>query len=581
MGRLPGLLAVPRLLRHYGATAVGLQADDEMVFDAPDPRVRAACDAVRQGRYAPAEELLAATRREADWDDRTEAARALADVLLAGPGQLEDWSARKPGDRDLALVRAEAAVARAWSVRTGARASEVSAEQFAGFRALLADAVPVLEEAVALNQGDPTPWAAVLAHDTGAAASREDFEEHLANALSIDPHNWVAHARAVQFLAAKWYGSHEEMFAYAESVAAASPEGHRLRGLPVVALSELILDEKLDGGAATKYGPIGKDRVDAAIAAARALSTAHPAGDPHVAGVRNHLAWAMIRDGRPAGEILDVFRAVGRHVTAFPWAYLGGLPAFLEYRNGVRAQVAQNTPFFGGTVTPPEAAVTATAADAGGARRELALVPATVAQVAEAVLLTGVAYRMAPLSGTGITLVETAPSQEPDVGGRGGRRGLRRALLGEGGLVRLARSFTTGEPWPVLVVSRYVDRYGLSLVRDRKVLATHLWQGPEGIPAQQEAAETAALLSSAFAKADERLVTAALRDPGTDRAPLDAALAALGLPTLPAEYGEGYEILAGVPKARVVAKRSLRAALRESLRDDPADSSRELPPLGL
>lgn len=578
MGRLPDLLGFPRLLRHYAATAVGLPADDEMAFDAPEPRVRAACDALRQGRYAPAEELLAVTRAESDWATRADAARALAEALLDSPGQLDDWCARKPRDRDLALVRAEAAVAHAWSVRTGARASEVSAEQFAGFRALLADAVPVLEEAVALNQGDPTPWVAVLRHDTGAAASREDFEDHLASALAMDPHNWAVHARAVQFLAAKWYGSHEEMFAYAERVAAACPEGHHLRGLPVVALSELVLDERLDGDAATKYGPIGQDRVDAAIAAARALSAARPAGDPQPACVLNHLAWAMIRDGRPATEILDAFRAIGRHVTALPWDYLGGLPTFLELRRGVRAQVARDTPFFGGTVPSPQTATTV--ADAGGARRELALVPATAAQVARAVLLTGVAYRTAPL-GKGITLLETAPSQEPDAKGRGGRRGLRRALLGEGDLERLARSFTTGEPWPVLVVSRYVDRYGLILVRDRKVLASHFWQGPEGIPARQETAETAAALTSAFPEADERLVAAALRDPGTDRAPLDAALAALRLPALPAEYGEGYEILADVPEAQVVAKRSLRAALRESLRDGPSDASRELPPLGL
>ncbi|WOX25877.1 hypothetical protein [Streptomyces solicathayae] len=580
MGRLPGLLGIPRLLRHIGATGAGLPADDELEFDAPDPRVRAACEAVREGRFGPAEELLAATREAADWGLRTRAARALAEVLLDGPGRIEAWSERRPGDRDVAIVRAEAAVAQAWAVRTGARASEVSAEQFEGFRALLTDAVPVLDEAVALNEGDPTPWVTVLAHDTGSAAPLEDFQDHLAGALALDPHNWAAHARAVQFLAAKWYGSHEEMFAHAERAAAASPPGHPLRGLPVVALSELALDERLDGDAATKYGPLSQRRVDAAVAAARALSESRPAGDPELAVVRNHLVWALIRDGRPAVEILDAFRAVGRHVTPYPWSYLGGLSVFTEFRSGVRAQVAQETPFFGGTVGPPRP--DEAAADAGGARRELALVPTTVAQVTEAVLLTGVTYRMAPLKGrTSVTVVETAPSQEPRTGKRGRRPGLRRALLGEGDLVRLARSFTTGEPWPVLVVSRFADRYGLSLVRDRTVVATHYWQGPDGIPTQEEAAGTAAALVSAFRKADERQVAAALRDPGTDRAPVDAALAALRLPALPEGYGERYEVLADDPRAKLVTKRSLRAALRESLRDDPADPARELPPLGL
>ncbi|WP_406859336.1 hypothetical protein ABZO31_03135 [Streptomyces sp. HUAS MG47] len=577
MSRLSGLLGLPRMLRHLGATGAGLPADDEVEFDAPDPRVRAACEAVRLGRFAPAEELLAETRAEGLWDLRGAAANALAETLLESPGRLEDWWARRPGDRDVALVRAEAAIERAWAVRTDARAAHVSAGQFAAFRALLADAVPVLEEAVSLNQGDPTPWATVLTHDMGTRAPREDFEDHLASALALDPHNWSAHARAVQYLAAKWYGSHEEMFAFAERAAAASPAGHRLRGLPVVALSELALDESIDGEA-TKYGPLSRDRVDRAIAEARVLSATGPAGERRLAGVRNHLAWAMIRDGRPDAEILEVFRAIGRHATSHPWAYLGGTDTFLQFRTGVRAGVALNTPFFGGTVTPPGPGPVDPSLHAGGARRELALVPATMRQVTEAVALTGVTYRMAPLLGTGITLVEPAPSQEP-AGGK--RSGLRRTLLGEGDLVRLTRTFTTGESWPVLVVSLVSDRYGLSLVRDREVVTGHSWQGPDGIPTQDEADATAAALVAAFPKGDRRRVTAALRAPGRDRGPLDAALAALGLPALPEAYGEGYEILADVPEARVVARRGLRAALGDSLRGDPADPKAELPPLGL
>ncbi|MFG2331544.1 hypothetical protein ACGFMM_18155 [Streptomyces sp. NPDC048604] len=579
MPRLPGLLGLPRMLRHFGATGAGLPADDEVEFDAPDPQVRAACEAVRRGRFEPAEELLAQTRAEGRWDVRGAAARDLAETLLESPGRLEDWWARRPGDRDVALVRAEAAVAQAWAVRTGARAAQVSAEQFAGFRALLADAVPVLEEAVALNQGDPTPWAAVLAHDTGASAPRETFDDHLASALALDPYNWAAHARAVQYLAAKWHGSHEEMFAFAERAAAASPAGHPLRGLPVVALSELALDESLDGDETTKYGPLAQDRVDRAVAEARALSATRPAGDRRLAAVRNHLAWALIRDGRPAAEILEVFRAIGRHATGHPWAYLGGPAAFFEFRTGARGQVAQDTPFFGGTVSPPEP--DAAAVDAGGARHELALVPATMREVTEAVALTGVTYRMAPLLGTGITLVEPAPSQEPAAGKRGGRSGLRRTLLGEGDLVRLARSFTTGEPWPVLVVSRVAGRYGLSLVHKRALVAGHYWHGADGIPAQDEADQAAAALVAAFPKGDRQRVTAALRAPDTDRGPLDAALAALRLPALPEAYGERYEILADVPKARLVARRTLRAALKDSLREDATDPKSELPPLGL
>ncbi|MFH8616372.1 hypothetical protein ACH4E8_15020 [Streptomyces sp. NPDC017979] len=576
MGRLFQLLSLPRMVRHLDATAVGLPVDDEIRFDALEPRVERACAMARQGSFGPAKELLVAARETADWWLRRQASRELGETALTSPAWLEEWHEESPGDPDLALVRAEFAVAQAWDVRTTARASQVALEQFKGFHALLQDALPVLERAVELNPEDPTPWAVVLQHDLGSGAPRELFEEHLREALDRDPHNWSAHAVAVQFLAAKWYGSHEEMFAFAERAAAQCPDDGPLRGLPVVALSELMLDDELPDEPGLRYGPIGQDRVDAAIAAALELSATRPQGEPRIALVRNHLAWALIRDERPAPEVLDVFRAVGTGATTYPWAYTGeGASIFFSYRLQARTRVAQATPFFRGTVPLPagarDGAGSAGGPDAGdgptsrqtaaGARRELALVPAPIAQVADAVSLTGVTYRMAPLVRAGCTLVEVAPSQE-STGNTGKPSGLRRTLLGEGDLVRLAKTFSTAQPWPVLVVSRVDGAYGISLVRERKIVTVHFWRGAEGAPPHAEATETATALVAAFPEGDVKQVTAALRDPGDGRGPLDSALAALRLPGLPEGYGEGFEVLAEAPQVRLVEKRSLMSSLR-------------------
>lgn len=567
-------LTIPRLLRHMAATGAGLPADDALVFDAVEQELKAACSALGRGEAEPARRLLAATRETRDWKRRSSCVWELAERALHNPEWLDRWHEQRPDDPDMALVRAALAVERAWAVRTGARARDVTAEQFQAFRALLDDALPVIDTAIALNPGDPVPWAVSVQQGVGAAAPRHVFEERLARALACDPHNLSAHSVAVQYLAKKWYGSHEEMLAFAERAAADAPDGHPLRGLPVMALAELLTDDELAReGRRKKYGPIAVERVAAAIDAALQLSAAYPADEPRLAQVRNHLAWAMIRDGRPPADILEVFRSIGRGATSRPWSYLGGDPAaqFRHFRRGVRGQVARATPFFGAVPTPTPVSDAVNDPLAAGPRCEVALVPASVAAVTEAVLLTGTSYRMQRTTGRGTcTLVETAPSQDPSSSRSRKKRGpgLRATLLGEGDLVRLAASFSYQQPWPVLVVSQVGDEYSLTLLRNKKTLAQHFWSGPENVPPLEQATAVAQALIEAFGVHDPRPLSMLLRDPGDDgRALAAAVLNALGLPGLPAGFGDRPEVLADLPGVSVVRKRSLLAAMRESLKD--------------
>ncbi|MFJ5265667.1 hypothetical protein ACIQAC_34935 [Streptomyces sp. NPDC088387] len=586
------------MLRHFAATGDGLPPDGAVEVDAPDAGLRVALSAARSGDWEPAAESLARTRADRDWDRRGQYSAGLAELALHHTGWFDEWRRARPGDPDAALVAAELEIGRAWEIRTAARARYVSQEQFQAFHTVLRDAVPVLRVAADLNFEDPVPWRVFISLAMGLGAPRDVFDEYLARGRAADPYHVGLHARAVQYLAQKWYGSHAEMFAFAESAAAAAPEGSPLRGLPLYAVTEYALEHKAGIG----KGPVAWSRIEGLVEAGLELSARFEPHDRRAAGFRNHLALALIRSDREA-EALDVFRLIGTDARTFPWAYLGdSREMFLLMRQGVRAHVARRTPYFGGSVpasatngpspttdpstattspatTPPATTspvTTSLAATPPAAAPAVAHVRAPLREVREAVLITGTTMRLAPAPGGG-TFVETAPSADPP----GRRKGMRTTLLGEGALPRLATTFSRGEKWPVLVVTKEGADYTLQLYRDGRLVTAHVWWAdPAEMPTQQQAAERASALTTAYGKPDHRPLAAALRGTGDPRHHLDETFTALGLPPLPAGFGHQPEPLSEARGAQLVERRSFLRAIKESLSSESdGTSGGELPPL--
>ncbi|MFJ9968306.1 hypothetical protein [Streptomyces avermitilis] len=570
------MFALPRMLRHFAATGEGLPPDGAVEVDAPDSDVRAVLSAARSGAWEPAAELLAQTRTARDWERRGQYSASLAELALHHTGWFGDWRQEQPGDPDLALVAAEWEIGRAWEIRTAARARHVSQEQFQAFQAVLRDAEPVLRTAADLNPGDPVPWRILIAHAMGLGAPRKVFDEYLTRGREADPHHVGLHTRAVQYLAQKWYGSHAEMFGFAESAAAAAPEGSPLRGLPLHAVTEYALEHEAGIG----QGPVAWSRIEGLVEAGLELSAAYEPGDRRAADFRNHLALALIRSGREA-EALEVFRLIGTDARTFPWAYLGDpRENYLLMRQGVRAHVARRTPYFGGSVPAPAIGGPSGTAATGevappAAAMAVALVGAPLRDVREAILITGTTMRLVPAPAGG-TFVEIAPDPP------GSRKGMRGTLLGEGGLPRLAGTFSRGEKWPVLVAVKEGADYTLHLYRDGRLVAAHAWWADpaEMATQEEEAAERATALGAAYRMTDHRPLATVLRGTGDPRQHLDEAFAALGLPLLPAAFGHRPEPLAEVPGAQLVERRSFFRAIKESLSSESDGASGgELPPL--
>ncbi|MEK8144530.1 hypothetical protein NKH18_30950 [Streptomyces sp. M10(2022)] len=161
----------------------------------------------------------------------------------------------------------------AWKIRTGARAEDVEQDQFQAFFALLDDAVPVIRAAAELNPG-PRPWRIALTHARGSRAPRDVFDAYRAEADARDPHHFGCHEQALQYLCDKWYGSHEEMFAYAEDAAETAPPGSMLHALPLQAVVEYQLLSGDEPAAPDPYAP----RIEAALTRALELSGTYARG---------------------------------------------------------------------------------------------------------------------------------------------------------------------------------------------------------------------------------------------------------------------------------------------------------------
>ncbi|MBB4893183.1 hypothetical protein FHS39_002214 [Streptomyces olivoverticillatus] len=541
------LLNLPRTLRHASALSVSLPPAEAVVVDAPDAPLRAALTAAASGGFGPARELLAATRQDMQWERRSGYVAALAEFALHNPGWLDAWLADEPENPDAVLVKADLCIDQAWEVRSAARANAVSRDQFQGFFALLQDAAPVIGAAIELNPADPVPWRIALTHALGTQASREVFDSYWEEAVARAPHHFGCHSVALQYLCEKWYGSHEEMFAFAENAAEQALPGSKLHALPLKAAVEYLV--VASAGTREKDpsdGTVPQARIDAAIRRAQELSAHYEAGDPEIAPVRNDLALMLLLHERWS-ESLEQFRAIGVHATEFPWVYFGDpRKEFLDFRTGVRVHVARNTPFFSRPPQPEPAAPTAGAG--GGTEAEhssLAVVSAPFDTVADATF-SGPPLRLATSADGWTTLVEVALHPDP------ARRG---PLLAQGGLVREAGVFTTSEWWPALILHRAGDRRGFTLIRRGKHMAEHHWDPAAPVPGLDEVTATARAVAEVYQLDDIRPLTTVLRGTDDPAGRQAALLAALRLPPVPEAFATRAEALTDLPGARILARR--------------------------
>jgi hypothetical protein len=289
-------------------------------------------DAIRTGDWPSAQEALLALPP----DEMGYALEMLADV--DGVEQLLEAAVeQEPGSACARTALARRYIAIAWQVRSGARAENVSREQFEGFRSWLVPAEQQLVEACAVDGRFAPAWAARVhtarALEVGPAEARRRFDR----VRAISPNDYPAQVHMLEYVLPKWAGSDAEARAFAEESASEAPPGSHSGAL--IAIYHLERWLELDGGdPGAAYMTDAAVVDDLVLAAERSVRHADYAGGP--IGIQAHSAFAMAfwLASQP-DEAAVHFAALDSRATEFPWQYAFDEP---EGVADVRARVQRS-----------------------------------------------------------------------------------------------------------------------------------------------------------------------------------------------------------------------------------------------
>jgi len=250
-----------------------------------------------------------------------------------------EWIAAEPHSTLPLLVRGAHAVYWAWEARGGARASQTREEQFREFFKRLKLAENCLDEVVDRDPDDTTAWTFLVTSARGRQVDRAEVQRRFDEVVRRHPYHRIAHEQMLQYLCRKWFGSDEEMYAFARAAAAKAPAGSPLGKLVAVAHVEKWLD--LPGGEDVTY--MTQPEVRAELRAAADQSVRHPYFQrrPGWPVVHNVFAFAFVCAGEWA-LAAEQFDVIGDRVTEWPWQYFraDAVSAFTE----LRADAYRNRP---------------------------------------------------------------------------------------------------------------------------------------------------------------------------------------------------------------------------------------------
>ncbi|GAA3943599.1 DUF4034 domain-containing protein [Actinoplanes auranticolor] len=298
--------------RKRGPAAAGLTIDPAN----GDPQVRALMTAVATRERSTIRAIL-----DGAPDPDTQ---AYLMEYAAGVDGVQDWIgewiAAEPHATLPLLLKGCHGVFWAWEARGGARAEHTREEQFREFHRRLRIAENPLDEVADRDPDNVTAWTWLVTSARGRQVAPDEAAARFAEVVKRHPAHVVAHEQHLQYLCAKWFGSDEQMFAFAREAAAAAPVGSLVPEILVVAHIEKWLS--LPRGEDDAYLRSAPVRADMLAAVQKSLF--HPAFTAGVGWFPRANSFAMGLE--KAGELeaaARVFDMIGDRVTEWPWSYSG------------------------------------------------------------------------------------------------------------------------------------------------------------------------------------------------------------------------------------------------------------------
>jgi hypothetical protein len=227
---------------------------------------------------------------------------------------------RRPEDPLARALSGARHVAWAWEARTGARASQVSREQFQLFHDRLRLAEEHLYAAVELDPESAAPWYSLVTASRGLQHGQDVTRRRFEAGVRRAPTSLWLHAAMLQQVCAKWGGSHEEMHGFARESLAQAPPGSGLGALTAYAHGEHWLDLPQAERAAYIRNPDVIDELRRAAAASVLHPDYAPTESPYPALNAFAMAFWLAGDLTSARPL---FERIGDHPTRSPWGFYG------------------------------------------------------------------------------------------------------------------------------------------------------------------------------------------------------------------------------------------------------------------
>jgi hypothetical protein len=150
---------------------------------------------------------------------------------------LEHYAEQSPNSYLPSLAKADFYINYAWQARGSGYANTVSREAWAKCYERLEIAEKALLSAYELNPTDPRAPSELIITTRSLSNEREEVEKWFQTAIAIDPRYYRPYTNKLNYLMPKWYGSKEEMFAFARQCSEIAPEESRV-GLIVLGAHE-------------------------------------------------------------------------------------------------------------------------------------------------------------------------------------------------------------------------------------------------------------------------------------------------------------------------------------------------------
>ncbi|MGW7483493.1 hypothetical protein ACWGH8_33475 [Nonomuraea muscovyensis] len=203
-----------------------------------DPSLDAALPGVRAGRLDQGLELIRAARG----DNELRALR-VQELALAARSHTDALARLPENDPDALLWLGAARVKHAWDIRGASLARYVDDDRFTRFHEALEAAEPPLRRAAEALPEDPVPWAQLQWHAVGSQAGRPALDRIWRELHTRDPALYAGHHGRAQALCAKWYGSDDELLAFAHDTVEASRPGDPVTAILPLAHFEIAWQE--------------------------------------------------------------------------------------------------------------------------------------------------------------------------------------------------------------------------------------------------------------------------------------------------------------------------------------------------